>query len=157
MGCWRKRKHDKLRWQCSVFLIFSWAFLCLETKKKKEQTQLTVVQCAFEFGKPATSRRYKSVSESVLASFLPTWVQVSMCVCSTREGLYQSTPLHFNPTPKHSDNHPPWPFTKINITCDPWPLLGHLNEGPPAGWWCLGGLVGGGHMQGCVCHANQLA
>lgn len=65
------------------------------------------------------------------ACLSPSW-----CVFNTRRAAPVYTPP-FHSTPKQFDNHPLWPFTKINITCAPWPQLDHSEAMSPAGWGCL--------------------
>ncbi len=64
----------------------------------------------------------------------------SVCVRSRRKRAAPVYTPPFQPTPKHFDNQPLWPFTKINITCDPWPQLGRSKAGPPAGWGVFKGV-----------------
>lgn len=45
----------------------------------------------------------------------------------------------FHQTTKQFDNHQLWPFTKINITCDPRPQLTHSKAGPPTETGCFRG------------------
>lgn len=56
------------------------------------------------------------------------------CVCSQRKSCAGCTSFMMQ-----FYNHQLWPFTKINITCDPRPQLAHSKAGPPAEMGCFGG------------------
>lgn len=61
------------------------------------------------------------------------------CICPQRKPCADCTSFVMQ-----FDNHQLWPFTKINITCDPRPQLAHSKAGPPAETRCFFGGEGGG-------------
>lgn len=61
-------------------------------------------------------------------------------MCAFVKEVLCSLDVFHQPT-KQFDNHQLWPFTKINITCDPRPQLTHSKAGPPTETGCFGGAA----------------